>query len=920
MIRKYPWHFVYLIFIIICLSNIFQKLKWYTPTDAIHWQQTEKGLLCASAPEGATIRAGDILLTVNNFVIHNRIDLYRVIEPRHYCRYEIERDGLIKIVGIDILRRYTPISYYILVFSAIIFILLTLNLLNARLVQPKEFATHPSFFLVSLSFSGLLIFSPTGAYHMLDFGFLSLDRLSLLLFPAFLLHFTLIHPQKALILKRFGNRVLLAVYTFPAAILFFYLFFLIPNLFNPHTGVLLDIIKYFNRVMQTFMVIFVLISLGLLARSCLNLAIRRRQRRFLAALVLSAIGLLPLILSPFLISINEKSSSLPVVILLFLTVATPIGLIISLSQRRFTDIQAIIRKTLSISSIFLFIFGVFFFLGINIEQNRLMGVFWSVTAILTAGYLFKPIESTVQEYFERFFLKRSFNFKRRLRNLIQSLQGERNLYQLATNFLDTINSGFSLRHSAILIHSHKNVFYSLPGKTKLVLSRTFREELLRGDHLVIPAAQEYASRFPKESATLKPMGYYQFLPLKTADKLTGMVAFSLKSDGTYLSIEDWELLLNISSSLSLSVENAFLYSELETQLEEINWLKEFNETIIENLSFGIVVLSRLNIILSWNQFMEEKFAISRRQAVNRKAYRVLGNALWKEILPRKSREASTFQTRIPLRSEQKIFDIRVSPLRDKSGKITGTILLFEDVTEKVLMMKQLITTEKMASLGMLSAGIAHEVNTPLTGISSYCQFILDNPENPENREFLSRIQEQIARANKIIRTLLDFSRQKGEAPEEVDIEKVILESLSLMEHKLKRKKIRVATDLKFSRRMTGFVTRLQQLFINLMINASDAIDHDDGEIRLEGRDDAEKITIKVKDNGSGIDQGDVAHIFDPFFTTKGPGEGTGLGLSIAFNIVREHYGEIDVQSREGRGTTFKIEFPLVTPLRSIRYD
>jgi len=918
MIRKYPWHFVYLIFVIICLSNIFQKLKWSSPTDMINWQVTDKGLQCVSAPDSGPIRPGDILLTVNKYVVQNRIDLQRIIQDRHYCRYEIEREGLLKVVGIDIVRRYTPISYYILVFSAIIFILLTLNLLNARLVRKKESQTPSSFFLVSLSFSGLLIFSPTGAYHMLDFGFLALDRLSMLLFPAFLLHFTLIHPLKAWVFRRFGRRVLLGVYTVPAAIFALYLFFLLRHLFFPITGVLSGIIGYFHHIMQIYLVVFLLVSIGLLTRSCLVLAFKRRQRRFLAALVLTGIGLMPLVLSPFIKSMAAHPSSLPTVMLLFLTVATPVGLIINLSQRRFTDIQAIVRKTLTISSVFLFIFGIFFFLGINIEQNRLMGIFWSITAILTAGYLFKPIESTVQEYFERFFLKRSFNFKRRLRHLIQSLQGERNLSQLAANFLETINSGFSLRSSAMLIHSRKNVFYSLPGKTKLVLSKIFQEELFKRDHLVIPSGQEYAGRFPKESKNLKPMGFYQFLPLKSSEKLAGVVAFSLKEDGTYLSIEDWELLLNIASSLSLSVENAFLYSELENQLEEINWLKEFNETIIENLSFGIVVLSRLNIIMSWNQFMEDRFGIPRHNAINRKAYRVLGNTLWKEILPRKSREIVTFQTRLPLRGEEKIFDIRISPLEENSGKTTGTILLFEDVTEKVLMMKQLITTEKMASLGMLSAGIAHEVNTPLTGISSYCQFILDNPDDPENRDFLSRIQEQIQRANKIIRTLLDFSRQKGEAPQEVNLDKVIMESLSLMEHKLKRKNIRVDKNLLISKRLMGFVTRLQQLFINLLINATDAIEHDHGVIRLEGKDNDEKITVSVSDNGGGIRQNDIPHIFDPFFTTKGPGEGTGLGLSIAFNIVREHYGEIDVQSREGEGTTFTIEFPLITPLRSIK--
>ena len=451
----------------------------------------------------------------------------------------------------------------------------------------------------------------------------------------------------------------------------------------------------------------------------------------------------------------------------------------------------------------------------------------------------------------------------------------------------------------------------------ILLSKTIRDELFRRDHLVVTSTQEYSSRFPKDAKTLKPMGYYQFLPLKTADKLTGVVAIGLKEDGTYLSIEDWELLLNIAQSLSLSVENAFLYSELKTQLEEINWLKEFNETIIENLNFGIVVLSKLNIVLSWNQFMEEKFSISRRDAMNRKAYRVLGNSLWKQILPRKSSRISTFQTRIPLGGEDMMFDISISPLRDNAGKITGTILLFEDVTEKIRMMNQLITTEKMASIGMLSAGIAHEVNTPLTGISSYCQLILDNPDDPENMSFLVRIQEQIQRANKIIRSLLDFSRQQGEVPLEIDLDRVIQESLSLMEHKLKKKNVRIERDIQLTRKFYGFQTRLQQLFINLLINATDAVDSSRGCIRLTGSNDDERITITVSDNGHGISDRNIANIFDPFFTTKGPGEGTGLGLSIAYNIVREHFGEMKVSSIKDEGTSFTIIFPIQNPLRRI---
>ena len=224
----------------------------------------------------------------------------------------------------------------------------------------------------------------------------------------------------------------------------------------------------------------------------------------------------------------------------------------------------------------------------------------------------------------------------------------------------------------------------------------------------------------------------------------------------------------------------------------------------------------------------------------------------------------------------------------------------------------------MASLGLLSAGIAHEINTPLTGISSYCQLLLDNPETPDYPEFISKMQEQVQRANKIIRTLLDFSRQKGELPAEVDLNKTINESISLVEHKLKKKNILLKKKYKFKQKLFGYSTRLQQLFINILINSVDAIEHTQGIITISGSEDNEQLLLKIVDNGKGIPEKDAKKIFDPFFTTKGKGEGTGLGLSISYNIIKDHYGDIKVDSSIKRGNAFIITFPLKTPLRRIK--
>jgi signal transduction histidine kinase len=919
MIKKYPWHFVYLIFVIICLANIFQKLKWNTPTDHITWQESAAGLVCLESPADSPVKPGDILLTAQKYVIAGKMDLYRVIETRKFCLYEIEREGLLKTVGVEILNRYTPLSYYIMVFSGIFFILLTLNILNAKLRQGEDFFIPRVFLLLSLSFSGFLILSPTGTYSAADFGFFLLDRTAFMFFPALLLHYSLFYPIKSAIFKRIKPRfLLLLIYTIPATIFLLFLYYLVENSLSAIPQLITLTLNHFRAISNRYFSIFLAISLVFFLISNLAIVIKKRQKRYAIPLGGTSAAILYMGLFTLLIPSHRLEASVILNLSLVLFVLLPPSLAYYLTYRRLTDMVSIIKRTAAIASIFFFIFGIFFFLGINIEKNKLLGIFWSVTTIITAGLLYKPIEGTVQHYFERLFLRGTYNFKNKLRELIQSLRSERNISLLAKNFLDTVNHGFNLEHSAFMVHHRKNVFYSLPKKNKVLLSKGFRNALFENDNLVFYAESEFKRRFPKDHRTLQHFRYNQFFPLKTQDRLVGLVAFGPKEDNTLLSIEDWELLFSISSSLTLSVENASLYGELENQLTELNLLKEFNENIIENLNLGIVVLSKLNIIRTWNIFMESKFNIMRGEAINKKAYSILGTNLWKQIQGMQKGTFSLNNIHMDSSEEELIFDIYISPLKDNFGSIIGTILVFEDVTEKTLIQNQLITTEKMASLGFLSAGIAHEINTPLTGISSYCQFILDNPGNPENTDLISRIQEQVQRANRIISTLLDFSRQKGEQPIETDLNQTIEESISLVEHKLKKKDIRLEKRFHFEGRLNGFANRLQQLFINLFINSIDAISGEGGVITIEGKETEDDLLVYITDSGEGIDPKSLKRIFDPFFTTKDPGRGTGLGLSIAYNIVKDHYGDIQVESHLNQGTRFSITLPKSSPLRSIK--
>ncbi|MCJ7524926.1 MAG: ATP-binding protein [Candidatus Aminicenantes bacterium] len=917
MIKRYLWHFIFALFILISLANLFQKLKWNSVSDHLVWKNSEQGLVCVSAPANSQVKPGDILLAINKYSVNNRIDLLRSIAGRNYCRYEIERLGILKNVGVDINPVFTPFSYYILVFIGILSILLTLGILNMHVKQATLFPPPQIFFILSLTLSGFLIFSPSGDYGTADFIILILDTVCYIFFPAVLLHYALQYPLRTRAFKKFSkNFRYLLIYLPPLVFLFINFYFILQNVFKPDPEILTTAINHFRSLASQYFTLYIFLAWISIVVSSLTLILKKRQRRYifpLSGITLSFISLLLLNYSP---QAFAGKTNISIFLGLFFLPFLPLSLVYFLSPKRVTDIENIIKKTLSISSLFVFIFGTYMFLGLNIEQNKLLGIFWSIAAILMAGLLFKPLESTIQKIFEKLFYRETFNFKRKLKELEHSISAQRDLSSLSQNFLEIINRGFQLHDSSLLIHYKNNMFYSMPNRTRLNLTKTFRSTLESQEHLIFLSEQEFATKFPGDHAALPPNKFSQFLPLKIADRLIGIVAMGRKTNHTYLTVEDWELMSSISSPLALSVENAFLYSRLETQLEELNRLKEFNENIIENINLGIMVVSRLNQVQSWNYFMEDRFQIKREKALRKKASLVLGQGFWRKIRTERFATHTLRNVKVQNKGAESIFDIYISPLKNESGNISGRIFVFEDVTEKNNIQNQLITSEKMASLGLLSAGIAHEINTPLTGISSYCQFLLDNPNGAENLELIGKMQDQVLRVNKIIRTLLDFSRQKGQQPLPINLNKVIDESLALVEHKLKIKKITFKKETEFQNSIHGFSSRLQQLFINLFINAIDAIDNE-GWISISGEESAEEITIRFKDNGRGIRDKNLEKIFDPFFTTKDIGMGTGLGLAIVYNIVKEHFGNIQVHSKVDRGTTFIITFPQQSPLRSI---
>jgi PAS domain S-box-containing protein len=255
----------------------------------------------------------------------------------------------------------------------------------------------------------------------------------------------------------------------------------------------------------------------------------------------------------------------------------------------------------------------------------------------------------------------------------------------------------------------------------------------------------------------------------------------------------------------------------------------------------------------------------------------------------------------------------ISPIINSEGRVEGYLGSHRDVTEQRQLEQQLMHSQKMESIGTLAAGIAHEVGNPLASISSLVQVLKRTIDDPPAREKLGLVETQVHRITKIIRDLVDFSRPSNYQVVPTDIVKNLAEAVEIVKMGKKAKDVTFLTRVRMQIPLLSLVPdQISQVFINILLNAVDALQGKKGTITSEVDRDGEMVRVTIVDNGQGIQQEHMAKIFEPFFTTKRVGEGTGLGLWVSYGIMRSLGGDIGVESEWGKGTTFTITFPLST--------
>ncbi|REJ77362.1 MAG: PAS domain S-box protein [Acidobacteria bacterium] len=591
---------------------------------------------------------------------------------------------------------------------------------------------------------------------------------------------------------------------------------------------------------------------------------------------------------------------------------------------------------------------VFLAIGNNLSSTEiaLRGVI-AVVAMGAIIMLSEPLKNFLQERVERYFYGEKYDLRRGLLDFGKTLSASTALQPLLDGLTLRLQQVLDVEKVAVFIEDDladenyviaKSVglsdTYKIPKDFKtMIRQKSAKTGVVRADEFAMlegDSDTKAGSRLPVNGngnvsangnlAQIIRQELHYYVPCVVRGRMVAVIGLGRARDGSLLSSEDIGIIQTISGYVAVAIENSLLYQEQETRANELALLKEFNESIVESVNVGLIAVDETGLITRCNTSFEQMFGFSRAEAVGRQTVdvfesefaesleRVLGKSSWHLT---DIRNAYKLETSRP-DGQPLILNVAIAPLRSPEGPQKGAIVVLENVTSRVKLEEGLQQNEKLTSIGLLAAGVAHEVNTPLTGVSSYTQMLLGMiDESDPKHELLQKVHKQTERATNIVGNLLNFSRagNSGEFTE-VDVNKLLDDTLQLLEPQIRKSNVEIVKSYAtVPPRIEGNPGKLQQVFTNIIINAQDAI-LNEGKITLETsvRGDSD-VVIRISDTGEGIDPDNLSKIYDPFFTTKGVGSGTGLGMAVSYGIVQEHSGSIDVISEKGVGTTFELVFP-----------
>lgn len=618
----------------------------------------------------------------------------------------------------------------------------------------------------------------------------------------------------------------------------------------------------------------------------------------------------------------------------------------SVVRYRLMDVDVVVRRALvyamTTMAIAMMIGGlalglVFLAVGSNLSTTEItLRALIAVIAMAAIVMLSEPLKSYLQQRADRFFYGDRYDMRQGLLDFGRTLSATTAMEPLLDALTERLKQVLGVEKVAVFIEDNKGKYriaraaglsseYVIPADFRqMIREKSAGKGVVRADEIELPETEAVRPNGNGKKPVRQELHY--FVPCVIRSKMVAVIGLGRASDGSLLSSEDLDILKTLSGYIAVAIENSRLYQEQQHHTEELALLKEFNESIIESVNVGLLAVDDDGRITRCNTTFEEMMGLERDEVVGKlveelfdesfafNLVNILGKSRWHLTEIRNAYKLHAYDAA----GKSLILNVAVAPLRSVSTAQTGAIVVLENVSSRVKLEETLQQSEKLSSIGLLAAGVAHEVNTPLTGVSSYTQMLLGMiPETDPKHALLQKMQRQTDRATNIVGNLLNFSRT-GSVLEssELNINKLLDDTLQLLEPQLRKSNIEILKQYTTGPALIyGNAGKLQQVFTNLILNARDAMPGGGGITLETNADDQEQVWIRVADTGEGIPAENLGKIFDPFFTTKGVGNGTGLGLAVSYGIVQEHAGTIDVRTEPGNGTTFTLSFPAVEKQR-----
>jgi signal transduction histidine kinase len=937
--------------------NLDEYYHFRLPEDGVIWVDRAVGVQALEVPAGspgakAGIHQGDWLARIDGAEIHKATEVTRILVGRgawRYATYVVRRGGVevtINNLIVGEVARDNGVLYQYAVGFAYLVIGLFVYFRRGSAQKAQHFYIFclASFLFFCFHYTGKL----NGFDQVIYFGNVAAGLLA----PTIFLHFCVTFPEPR---RAFRLPVQRAVLYLPA-ILLFLLYVGVTSQAVVVRMPLGEVRWLLDRVWMLFWTVPYLaggVVLRLESRKAED-PIVRRQLTWLGTGTLC--GILPFTLFyvlPYTAGMipteYQKMAVLPAALI-------PLSLAYAIVRYRLMDVDIIFRRgyayTLATICVLAVFYGLVFSLG-NLVQKRGLGNTGVMTVMLIGAFLFQPIRNWIQDMLDRHFYRDQYDYRRTLVEFARELSSETDLDAMLSSVGDRLLETLSINHLAFFLA--EDSLEDAPARFRLKKAMGANRRLAgtsfdtmdlsflnwklpegylffeRTRHQLDAISQSWPSSVRR---TIGDLDLTYYLPCSARGRTVGYMGISRTADGDYLSSVDVELLVTLAGYVGIAIENARLYRSLERKVEEYERLKEFSENIVESINVGILAADLDDRVESWNSVIEKLSGITREQALGRKLSelfpaelaeqfeRVKGETgihhIYKFLLkPRLAENAAAVNgggysaPALSAVSRETTLNVAIAPLVQKDQEQIGRLIIFDDVTDRAELEQRLVQADKLSSIGLLAAGVAHEVNTPLAVISTYAQMLAKQvAEDSQKSAILEKIAKQTFRASEIVNSLLNFSRTSSTSFGQVNLNRVIQETVSLLEHQLTKAGVQIKAGLEPDLpSVHGNAGKLQQVFLNLFLNARDAM-MGGGTLEVRTWTEGARVRVEVADTGHGISAEHIHRIYDPFFTTKAARKGTGLGLSVTYGIIQEHGGSIEVSNRRSGGAQFRLELPV----------